>query len=88
MAQKEDGSLGRSFGAGYAIVAAGFQLVFSILFFMGMGWLVDRRIHTAPWFMLVGLIVGLAAGFYVFLLKVNQAAKDGGGNGPGSGTAP
>ncbi len=77
MAQKNDeDSVGRSFGAGYAIVAAGFQLVFSILFFMGLGWLVDRWLHTAPAFMLVGIIVGLAAGFYVFLLKVNQETKD------------
>ncbi len=82
MAQKDDDSLGRSFGAGYAIVAAGFQLVFSILFFMGMGWLLDRWLHTGPAFMLVGLLVGLGAGFYVFLLKVSQEVKDEQGGGP------
>ncbi len=76
MAQKDDDSVGRSFGAGYAIVAAGFQLVFSILFFMGIGWWLDRRLHTGPWLMLAGLLVGLAAGFYVFMLKVTAEEKD------------
>ena len=80
-------SLSRSYGAGYAIVAAGFQLVFSILFFMGMGWLLDRWLHTTPAFMLVGLIVGLAAGFYVFLVKVNQEVKEEGGT-TGGGKKP
>ena len=50
-------------------------MVFSILFFMGMGYLADRWLHTAPALMLVGLVVGLAAGFYAFLLRVNAAAK-------------
>lgn len=77
---REEGSISRGYGAGYAIFTAGFQLVFSILFFMGMGWLLDRWLHTAPAFMLVGLVVGLAAGFYVFLAKINQEVKDQGGS--------
>ena len=65
----------RGMGAGYQIVGAGFQLAFSILFFAGMGYLLDRAIDTRPWFMLVGLLVGLGAGFYAFWLKVNAEAK-------------
>ena len=43
MAQHNDeGSAGRGFGTGYAIVGAGFQLVFSMLFFMGMGYLTEN----------------------------------------------
>jgi len=67
---------GRGFGAGYAIVGAGFQLVFSILFFMWMGSLLDRKTHTAPLFLLIGLGVGLAAGFYAFWVRVSAESKD------------
>ena len=74
MAQTNDeGSAGRGFGTGYAIVGAGFQLVFSMLFFMGMGYLADRFVGTKPLFMLIGLAVGLALGFYAFWLRIKAA---------------
>ena len=40
-----------------------------------MGYLLDRAIDTRPWFMLLGLLIGLGAGFYAFWLKVNAEAK-------------
>jgi F0F1-type ATP synthase assembly protein I len=60
----------RGFGAGYAIVAAGFQLAFAILLFLGAGLLVDRWLHTKPVFTLIGVLVGLGAGMYAFLRRV------------------
>ncbi len=60
----------RGFGAGYAIVAAGFQLAFAILLFLGAGLLVDRWLHTKPIFTVIGALVGLAAGMYAFLRRV------------------
>jgi len=83
--QPGDSGIGRGYGAGYAIFAAGFQLVASILFFMAMGYFLDRWLGTAPAFMLVGIVVGLAAGFYVFLLRVKAAARDIGASGRGGG---
>ena len=80
MAQKpEETPFGQGFGAGYSIVGAGFQFVFSMLFFMGMGYLADRWLGTRPWLMLAGLLLGLGAGFYAFWLRVTAASK--GGNG-------
>jgi len=80
MADPEDeGSVGRGYSTGWGIVAAGFQLAFSILFFMGMGMLVDRSLGTAPLFLLVGLALGLGAGLYAFILKVQAAANAGRG---------
>lgn len=66
---------GKGFGAGYSIVGAGFQLVFSMLFFMGMGYLGDRWLGTTPWLLLLGLGIGLAAGFYAFWLRVSAISK-------------
>jgi F0F1-type ATP synthase assembly protein I len=74
---QDDQKEGRGFGAGYAIVGAGFQLAFSILFFMWMGSLLDRKTHTAPLFLLIGLGVGLAVGFYAFWIRVMAASKSG-----------
>lgn len=80
---REDNPVGRGFGAGYAIISAGFQLVFSILFFMGMGYLADRWLDTRPALLLVGVAVGLAAGFYAFIKRV--MAEAGPRRGPGAG---
>jgi F0F1-type ATP synthase assembly protein I len=60
----------RGFGSGYAIVGAGFQFAFAILLFLGGGHLVDRWLDTRPVFTLIGLAIGLGAGFYAFLRRV------------------
>lgn len=73
---KDQESVGRGYGAGYQIVAAGFGLAFSILFFVWVGYLADKALHTAPLFLLIGLAIGLGAGFYAFWLKISAASKD------------
>ncbi len=76
----------RGFGAGYAIVAAGFQLAFAILLFLGAGLLVDRWLHTKPLFTVLGALGGLAAGMYAFLRRVlaeSPARPKQGKGGPG-----
>ena len=71
----EDRSVGRGLGAGYAIVGAGFQFAFAILLFLGGGFLVDRWLGTRPVFTLIGVAVGLAAGFYAFLVRVMAESR-------------
>ncbi len=66
----DDNAESRGFGAGYAIVAAGFQLAFAVLLFLGAGMLVDGWLHTKPIFTLVGVVVGLGAGMYAFIVRV------------------
>lgn len=68
--ERDDNAESRGFGAGYAIVAAGFQLAFAVLLFLGAGILVDRWLHTKPIFTLVGVVVGLGAGMYAFIVRV------------------
>lgn len=71
MALNDDRSpVGRGFGAGYAIVGAGFQFAFAILLFLWIGHLADRWLDSKPILTLVGLAVGLGAGFYAFWLRV------------------
>jgi F0F1-type ATP synthase assembly protein I len=79
MADEPDESpMGRGYGTGWAIVGAGFQLAFSIVFFMGMGYLADRWLGVRPLFMLIGLAIGMATGFYAFWMRVKAAARSGG----------
>ena len=40
----------------------GLQLAISVLAGLGLGYLVDRALNTAPWFLLAGLILGVVAG--------------------------
>ena len=75
---RKESPLGRGYGTGWAIVGAGFQLAFSILFFMGLGNLADRWLGVRPLFMLIGLAVGMAAGFYAFWMRVKAASQSGG----------
>lgn len=79
MAQDEERSPeSRGFGAGYAIVGAGFQLALAILFFLWIGHLVDGWLHTAPVFMLIGVLVGLGTGMYALIRRVTAESKDAG----------
>jgi ATP synthase protein I len=44
--------------------AAGFSLFAAVVSGLGVGWLLDRWLGTKPWLMVVGLVLGAAAGFY------------------------
>lgn len=42
----------------------GLTLALATLFFLWLGWLLDERIGTTPLFMILGALLGAAAGFY------------------------
>ena len=42
----------------------GLQLAASVLVGLGLGFVVDKLLHTSPWFLLVGLLLGIVAGGY------------------------
>lgn len=89
MAQDPDENAeSRGFGAGYSIVAAGFQLAFAVLLFLGAGILLDRWLHTKPIFTVIGVLVGLGAGMYVFILRVLAESPKRKARGGAPGKAP
>ena len=51
--------------------AAGLAIFFSVLSFMGVGWLLDRWLGTS-WLMLAGIVLGAVAGFYEFIRIISQ----------------
>jgi F0F1-type ATP synthase assembly protein I len=51
--------------------AAGLAIFFSVLSFMGLGWLLDHWLGTS-WLMLAGIILGAVVGFYEFIRIISQ----------------
>jgi F0F1-type ATP synthase assembly protein I len=47
----------------------GVELMAAILTWTGVGWLVDRWLGTAPWFLVAGGLIGNAAGLYLIWLR-------------------
>jgi ATP synthase protein I len=47
--------------------AAALTLFASVISFCGIGWLMDHWLGTKPWLMVIGIVVGAAAGFYQFI---------------------
>lgn len=47
----------------------GVELMAAILTWAGIGFLIDRALGTAPWFLAIGALVGNAAGLYLIWLR-------------------
>jgi F0F1-type ATP synthase assembly protein I len=60
----------------------GVELLAAILTWAGVGYLADRALGTGPWLLLVGSLVGYAAGLYLIWLRSGRmSAADGGSAG-------
>jgi F0F1-type ATP synthase assembly protein I len=53
-------------------MALGLQMAFSVLVGFGIGYLIDRVLHTRPWFMVVFAILGMGAASF----SVYRAVRD------------
>jgi F0F1-type ATP synthase assembly protein I len=53
----------------------GLQLAASVLVGLGLGYLADRAFHTSPWFLLVGLLLGVLAGGYSVVRMVMKEMR-------------
>ncbi|HEV7684015.1 MAG TPA: AtpZ/AtpI family protein [Pyrinomonadaceae bacterium] len=69
MPTPDDEETTRKSGIAYA---AGFVLFSSVVVLAGVGWLLDRWLGTKPWLLLVGTVLGAAAGFYQFIRLTNK----------------
>jgi F0F1-type ATP synthase assembly protein I len=48
------------------------ELLAAILTWTAIGWFVDRALGTAPWFIVIGGLVGNFAGLYLIWLRSNR----------------
>ena len=54
--------------------AASYGLIASILIFTYFGWIIDRKIDSSPFAIIIGMILGMIIGFY-HLIKVVSKTK-------------
>ena len=76
----ERGRTLRSLGA---LSAVGLSFVFAVIIGAALGYVLDRWLGSAPWLMLVGLLLGIASGFVnlfraagIFDREGEQAERD------------
>jgi F0F1-type ATP synthase assembly protein I len=58
-----------------------FVMIGSVLAGGGLGYLMDRFAHTAPAFLLIGGLLGLAGGIWEIVRYLSPAGRSGKGNG-------
>lgn len=54
----------RKSGLAYGAVTV---LISAILFFLAIGWGIDKFLNTSPWGIVIGIILGAIVGFYQFI---------------------
>lgn len=60
---KEPEGSSREFGEGYKYVSLGFAFAGGIIFFMGLGFLLDRRLGWTPILTVAGTVIGSVLSF-------------------------
>ena len=61
--------------SGAEFAGVGVQFAASILFFLWIGQLVDKRIGTAPWGLIIGVFTGAGGAFYAMYRKLMAAQR-------------
>jgi len=56
--------------------ALGFEMAFSVLIGLGIGYYLDKWLGTAPWLMIVWLFFGFAAGFRSLIRAASRLEKE------------
>ena len=73
MPERDDEDTTRRSGVAYA---AAISLFFSVATMLGLGYLLDRWLGTAPWLMVAGIVVGSAVGLYEFVRITSKISED------------
>jgi F0F1-type ATP synthase assembly protein I len=76
--QKPDGlnDAVRAYRKAAPYINAIYVFISSIILFGFVGWWLDKKLQSTPWFIIAGLFVGLGVGFYSLLKTVQKLDKD------------
>jgi ATP synthase protein I len=67
-----DGSAERGVGEGYRLLG---EVIGGVFGGLGLGWLVDHFAHTAPFGIIVGLLLGTAASAVTAMRSADRSAR-------------
>jgi ATP synthase protein I len=56
-------------------ISAVWRMVGGVLVGGGAGWLIDEKLHSSPWGLIVGLFLGMGAGFYAMIQGLSSIKK-------------
>ena len=73
MSEDDQEEINRKSGVAYAAAVSLFAAVVAGLI---IGWLMDRWLGTRPWLLVIGLVLGAAAGFYEFIRATSKLSQD------------
>ena len=77
--KNEDGSelspQARAERAAAPYINAVWRVVGAMLVGGGAGWFLDGKLHSSPWGLVVGLFLGMGAGFYAMIQGLNSMKK-------------
>jgi ATP synthase protein I len=68
-------TLVRAYREATPFLALGIQFAAIVVLTFFLGKWVDEKLNTKPWLMLLGIFVGISAGFYHFFKTVNEISK-------------
>lgn len=54
---------------------ASWQLVGAVALWTLVGWWLDKKLHTAPWLLVTGAVLGMGIGFYLFFRSLAAIGK-------------
>jgi len=69
---RADGSAERSIGDGYRLLG---EVIGGILGGLGLGWVFDHFVHTTPFGLVIGLLLGTAASAYAAMTSAAQMGR-------------
>ena len=72
MARRDDQNVGREMGEGYKYVSLGLTFAGGIIFFLAVGFGLDRWLGTTPIFILAGTFLGTILSFLSVYRKLQE----------------
>jgi F0F1-type ATP synthase assembly protein I len=73
--EPKDKNVGREMGEGYKYVSLGLSFAGGIIFFMGLGWGLDRLLNLMPLFTISGTLVGAVLSFLAVYRKLQAEER-------------
>jgi ATP synthase protein I len=69
------GDIASSYRKAGPYLDASWQLTGSVALWVVIGYFLDKWLHTGPWLLVAGAVLGMALGFYLFYKAISAIGK-------------